>query len=120
MENIRLIQLLGKLGYRVCSGGKYHSNCYWKNARLMRFGDDNNLIFAECVFDTNNLNIYELSYLQGKDEKGQSIKYLWRHPDYKAAYRKEAALLRETKNYVELPYKQVSLDGVLDSLTKLK
>lgn len=84
----------------------------------MRFGDDDNLIFGECVFNTNDLNIYELSFLQGKDEKGQTLKYVWRHPDYKAAYRKEAALLRETKNYVELPYKQMSLDGVLDSLLK--
>jgi hypothetical protein len=116
MDNIRLHQLLNKLDHRMCNGGKYNSHCYGKNARVLRFGDDDNQLFAECVFDSNTLNVYELGYLQGKNEQGQTIKYLWRHPDYKVAYRKEAALLRESNKYIETPYKQVSLDGVLDSI----
>lgn len=118
MENIKITELLFKLGYKVCGGGKYKQLCYGKNARTMMFGDEDNLLFAECVYDTNSLWVYDLSYLHGLDEKGQTLRYVWRHPDFKVAHRKEAALLRETKNYIELPYKQMSLSGVLDSITK--
>lgn len=116
MENIRLHQLLNKLDHRICGGGKSYFNCYGKNTRVLRFGEGDNQLFAECVFEPSTLDVYELSYLQGKNEQGQTIKYLWRHPEYKVAYRKEVALLRESNNYVEQPYKQVSLDGVLDCI----
>jgi hypothetical protein len=118
MDKIKLSELMHTMEHKICGGGKYNSQCYGKNARLMMFGDDDNLVFGECVFDANNLMVYEVSYLQGRDDRDQSIRYVWRHPDYKAAYRKEAALLRETKNWTELPYKQFSLDSVLDCLKK--
>ena len=118
MEKIKITELMFKLGYKVCGGGKYLNQCYGKNARHMMLGDDDNLVFAECIYDTNSLNVYELNYLQGKDEKGQNIRYVWRHPDFKVAHRKEAALLRETPGYTELPHKQISLPGVLYSITK--
>ena len=88
MENIRLHKLLGEVGHRICGGGKSHFNCYGKNTRVLRFGDGDNQLFAECVFEPSTLDVYELSYLQGKNEQGQTIKYLWRHPEYKVAYRK--------------------------------
>lgn len=118
MEKIKVTELMSKLGYRVCGGGKYNYQCYGKNARLMMFGDDDNLLFGECVYDTVSLNVYELSYLRARDEKDQAIRYVWRHPDYKVAYRKEVALLRESNGWIEIPYKLASLDGVLDSLLK--
>lgn len=118
METIKITELMSKLGYRICGGGKYYANCYGKNARLMLFGDDDNLLFGECVFDTVNLQVYEITYLQGRDEKDQSMPYVWRHPDFKVAYRKETALLRETKGWTALPHKQISLDSVLESISK--
>ena len=118
MSEIFITQLLTKLNYRICGGGKYTYQCYGKNARKMMFGNDDNLLFAECIFDTKNMLVYEISYLQGKDEKGQPMRYVWRHPEYKAAYRKEAALLRETTGYTELQYKQISFESVMDSIIK--
>lgn len=120
MEKIKITELMFKLGYKVCGGGKYLNQCYGKNARLMMFGDDDNLLFAECIYDAHTLNVYEISDLTGKAEKGQPLRYVWRHPDYKVAYRKEAALLRETKGWAELPYKQISLDSVLASISSHK
>ena len=121
MESITITELMRRLNYQISNGGPYLWNCYGKSARYMTFGDigDNYInLYAECVFDTNNLEVYELRFLHGKDEQGKTIQYVWRHPEYKSAYRKEAALWREAGHQPELPYKQLSLTGVIDNITK--
>ena len=121
MEYITITELMRRLNYQISSGGPYLWNCYGKSARYMMFGDigDHDInLYAECVFDTNNLEVYEIRFLHGKDEQGKTIQYVWRHPEYKSAYRKEAALWREAGDQPELPYKQLSLTGVIDNITK--
>lgn len=120
METISLQSLLMKIQYRISSGCKFKRNCYGKNARKFCFGEEGEEPFGHVVFNDYHSEIYEISYYHGTDEKGTTVSYLWRHPEYKVDYRKESAILRDKGEYSDPTYKQTSLDSVVNGLVAHK